>query len=439
MRMYLNIFFLLFVFGCNTPQSRHKAEQSAELSTSATLFEAIANKKHNITKFPSEWDSGKLQQYTEQEIVELQFDDLKQEVDVQFFSSNEPFLTKANDSTDFFIYYKLTNGDELEKILRITRKDGFEEISLAFSGGDGQDDFSMISEFINDSTFLQIEINDLTLVDNTHSTVHSIDSVVEVFQYDSTFKFRLLHTDTFHFIREHPIYHKELKDSIFKVWSLPFEMNNLSCQWGYQVKYTSDTHENDTTIQVDLLSQKLLDFRSKKPLLQLDLDHFLFVFSPADIAILDQNDFKHTSTSGAFSYPVPYSYTNQNIDVNQNGYDDFRFLTEIGAAGANTSYATYLYDPNTHVFRYSPIFSGYNIEYDADKNRISSFTKAGYQDLHYTFTNLKPNRIDVEFVEKVRHFGDTVYYEMLIENELIEQEKLYLLNNENVFNFLKRN
>src|SRR5690606_1147599 len=200
----------------------------------------------------------------------------------------------------------------------------------------------------------------------------------------------------------------------------------------------NETDEKSTDVFVSLLGQKLINFKTKKVLLNLDLDDFFFIFSPVDISILDNNNFENRTTGNLITYPAPYSYTNDSLDINKDGFYDFQFLTEIAAAGANTYYKVYLFNPKNNQFDYSEVFSDYNIKYDLDKNRTSSFMKSGAGNYYYQFKNLKKNRKDVEFVENVHHYSDTIFYEKLINDKVVLEKKIILGEDWNWEKYLER-
>lgn len=240
------------------------------------------------------------------------------------------------------------------------------------------------------------------------------------------------------FLQNNPFYNKNLKDKTFKLWSEPFTINGMNCVWEYKVKYTNETDEKSTNIFVNLLEQKLINFKTKELLLNLDLDDFFFIFSPVDISILDNNNFEHSTTGNFITYPAPYSYNNDNLDINKDGFYDFQFLTEIAGAGTNTYYKVYLFNPKNNQFDYSEVFSDYNIEYDSNKNRTSSFMKSGAGNYYYQFKNLKKNKKDVEFVENVHHYSDTIFYEKLINDKVVLEKKIILGEDGNWEKYLER-
>ena len=173
-------------------------------------------------------------------------------------------------------------------------------------------------------------------------------------------------------------------------------------------------------------------------LLDLDLEQFHFIYNPINIDILDHNNFTNRTTGKYVTYPAPYSYTNESLDVNRDGKFDFKFLTERAGGGANESHITYLFNPNSKSFEFSELFSGMNLEYNFEKNRISGFGKSGVNNYYYRYINLKSNKKEVAFIETVQHYGDTIFYKKLVEDKIIEEKKVVLGEYENFRDHLER-
>ncbi|WP_375334251.1 hypothetical protein [Flagellimonas sp. C4] len=344
-------------------------------------------------------------------------------------------MSEKKDSISFLIYFKHTYGDQLEKILRVKRPDSIFDITLAMSGGDGQDTYTISTEFVNDSIFKKTFKHEQTEKDNTHLMAYGIDSIITTYKYNMGFDLKEIKKDSFHIYKELPIFHKNLIGKSFKVRSLPFEINGLNCQWEYIVRYSESINSKSEKILVDLLGQKLVEFTTERVLLDLDLDQFYFVYNPIDLSSLDYNKniFRNKARKAM------YSYTNDSTDINLDGHYDFKFFTESAGGGANESYLTYLFHPELRVFELSEIFSGANLTFDADKNRISTWGKSGVDNYFYRYINLKPNRKDIEFIETAHRYGDTIFYEKNVDSVVVLKKKLLLDNTDGWESWLERN
>ena len=167
-----------------------------------------------------------------------------------------------------------------------------------------------------------------------------------------------------------------------------------------------------------------MKFSPREYILDLDLSKFIYL-PPKSIAELEYNKYPDSSIDNL-------------KDVNSDNYTDIQFMTEHAGGGANIGYATYLFNSKNEKFEYSEVFSGYNIEYDAEKNRISSFGKGAVNDYYYTFKNLEPNRKDIEFTENIRHYGDTIFYRKMIDEKVVKEMKIVLGEYENWEKYLQR-
>lgn len=249
-------------------------------------------------------------------------------------------------------------------------------------------------------------------------------------------KIRVVDLNSFLYVN--PNFDESQKGKIFNVWSTLFEINNLQCKWEYDAMYLKETNENSREILVDLMAQKLIDIKTKDVLLELNLKEFFFLYNPIPLSILDNNNFTNRSVGKYVTYPAPYSYTNDNLDVNEDGYFDFKFLTENAGGGANIAYVTYLFNPKNRQFELSKPFSGYNIRYDPQKNRISSFGKSSVYDYTYVVKNLKSNKRDIDFIENIRRYGDTIYYKKSVNGKVVEEKQIVLEEYENWRKYLER-
>ncbi len=434
-KMKIPITFIIFfvLFGCkNHPNSENKSFIEPKIDTlekkkTESIFDLITNKKESPKNFPDNishrFDYSK--RFSKKEIIILNLDTTKIGSNEYYILTNQLFLKRQIDSIPFIIYYKHQYGDQFEKILRIIKKDTVFDLTLSMKGGDSFSQ-SISTEFVNDSIFIETFIHRQTAIDNTHLMTYATDSIVKKYKYNGEFEFKEIKKDSFHIYKEYPTYHKNLKGKVFKTWGSPFTINGIQCKWEYEVMYTDEANENSKDLLVNLISQKIINIKTRKPILDLDLSTFAYN-PPKNIIDLEYNN-KYLQSA-----------YDEIKDINSDGHNDIQFLTEIAAAGANTGYASYLYNPTKKIFEYSEIFSGYNIEYNSEKNRISTFGKSGVDDYYYSFINLKENRKDVAFIERLHHYFDTIFYKKIINQKIVEEKKVVLGEYEGWTKYLERN
>ena len=288
----------------------------------------------------------------------------------------------------------------------------------------------------NEMVIITDTFNNRIVEEKSNLYLKTYDSIVITRKLDE--KLKILSLDTFHITRKYSIFHKYLRDSIFYIKSQSFEINDIKCKWEYEVKYTDSTDEKSSKILVALLDQKLVNLKTMEYILNLDLKQFYFIYSPVDITILDNNDFTNKYIGSFVIYPAPYGYTNDSLDINKDGFHDFQFLTEHAGGGANIGYTTYLFNPTNKNFEYSEVFSGYNIKYDSEKNRISTFNKGGVDNYYYSYTNLKQDRKEIAFIERVHYRGDTIYYKKLVDDKIVKEKRIIFEEYENSWKYLER-
>lgn len=332
----------------------------------------------------------------------------------EYFSSNESATSRNTSPFHFSIYYKRTQGYNRYKILHIAGDGLSEHIILASEEGDGQEDRVTYSQFADDSTWIEMEVNTTVIVDSEFYYAVRCDSTVRTYHFDERFKMTLAHEETTVYQDGHTIYHPEFEGKEFVVNSSRFGMNGKSYYWRYHVRYHEGTTDSSEIIWVDLLGQDLIDPEKHKTVMEPDLSRMFLNYNPINVNLLsDQYRFDEIHTSQDPDYQISFN-SFMNEDVNADGYTDFSFITEISAAGANTSYDIYLYDPEEDIYDFAPHFSGYNAEYDPAFHRVSTFMKAGGGEYYYTFKNLNPNTGALEFEERVHTRAGTLYYKKWI-------------------------
>lgn len=432
MKTTIKLLILILIFGCKNQTSpkneiiSQKKPTKVQISNeNESIFNLIIRKKESPKSFTDsikrKFDFSK--RYTKKEISSLNLDTTKIRSNEYYLLSDQNFLKRPIDSVSFLIYYKHYYGNRLSKILRIDNTQ-LTDLILAEQQSNGLDSYTVSTEFLNDSIFVKTTNNKRTTKDNTHSMTFEIDSIVTQFKYNKKLQFKEIKQDSFRIKKEQPIFHKDLEGKVFKTWSSPFTINKIQCQWEYEVKYTEEANENPKEPIVDLISQKLITWKTKELLLDLDLSKFVYI-PPKSISQLEYNEYPNSSIDNL-------------RDVNSDNHIDIQFMTEHAGAGANIAYATYLFDSKNKKFEYSEAFSDYNVQYDPQKNRVSSFMKSGVDNYYYHFKNLKENRKDVEFTENLHHYADTIFYTKIINEKVVEEKKIVLKEYENWEKYLER-
>jgi hypothetical protein len=194
------------------------------------------------------------------------------------------------------------------------------------------------------------------------------------------------------------------KDSIFIVKGLPLEVNGVTCYWEYKVKKGSQTNKN-----VSIQKQTLKTCQNNK---------ILFETSNFDEEDNSQFSLKSITNSKVLNVDC--------IDINDDGYCDFKILIERAAAGANETHEVFLFNPKLREFELSEVFSGTNVEYDKEKNRISFMLKMGARMYSFGYTNLNKNKRDIDFVENINQNQDTIVYTKSINKKIIKTKRVIL-------------
>ena len=206
-------------FGCkNQPENKIASSteikiENSENQSTESIFDLIVNKKET-SNFPdsiySKFDFSK--RFTNKEISTLKLDTSKIDLSEYYFMSNQKFLKKQIDSISFLIYYKHQYGDQLEKILRVVRKDSVFDLTLSMQGGDSFSQ-SISTEFINNSTFVSISVNKEKDPD---SNSFYADSIISLYNYMPNLNFKLIQKDSF-----------KIENNIVSKMKIPFgKVNN---------------------------------------------------------------------------------------------------------------------------------------------------------------------------------------------------------------------
>ncbi len=158
-------------------------------------FDLIKNKKENFTSTNT---IRFKKRFGDEELTTLKLDTLSIELNEYYKLEDSPFLTKELNDFRFIVFYRHKYGDETSKILRIENQNNTKDILLAMRGGDS-DSYSVATEFINDSIFVETKIYTETTKDETHLMEYTTDSTITTFRYDSLFNFKELKKTIFNY------------------------------------------------------------------------------------------------------------------------------------------------------------------------------------------------------------------------------------------------
>jgi len=200
------------------------------------------------------------------------------------------------------------------------------------------------------------------------------------------------------------------KDSIFFVKGLSFEVNGIKCYWEFKINKVGQVDKYGNNI---LILNEILRIVSSDKIL----------FETAN-EVENSNNLHNIKTIDYLKTHSTYDLECEDIDLD--GYCDFKILIERAAAGANETYEVYLFNPKNKKFEHSEIFSGTNIEYDSEKNRISTMWKMGGGIYAYGYLNLKKNKKAVDFFEEIYQNQDTIRYTKSIGKKIIKRKRIIM-------------
>lgn len=333
---------LILMFGCKSLTQAKTGAGKAEMQ----IAQVQLNSVYDLMLHRTETAQALKQTFSADVMVNLTDDEKKKYESTGFkdgyYLTNIAFLKSPIEDINCQVYYKISFGDQLEKLVRVHRNDTIFDLSLALIGGDGGQAWYEDTEFLNDSIIQKTCVFKETMIDNQHLMVYATDSIIKKYHYNHEFDLRMIKIDTFHYVQTYPIYHEDLKDSTFKVWSNVFTINGLKCRWEYEVRYTNETTVKSKEILVDLVSQKLVKWPIHETILDLDLALFPDLTSKK-MANLESNNYE----------PL-------NFDVNFDGHTDFQFRDQI-KGGANHMYFVYLFNSKMQRFEFSKVLSGGSI------------------------------------------------------------------------------
>lgn len=221
--------------------------QSLDAHKRETLFNLINNKKETAHNLPKDFDFSK--NYTEKELEALNLDPSKIDANEYYFMSGQKFLKEEVDGLSFLIYYKNFYGNQLEKILRVHRKDTVFDIVLAGRYSNGSDGSTLSTEFTNDFTFKTSLANITTIKDEPSATAIIIDSLFVFYDYNKDLDFVKNRDYSWKFyeeIKENP--ETGEKDTLFQNMNLIGKVQNTEFLSG--ITYTKFNSSLPQTIRL---------------------------------------------------------------------------------------------------------------------------------------------------------------------------------------------
>ena len=412
MRTTIKLIFLIFIFGCKNQTNRKIASlpeiktENSENQSTETIFDLIINKKESPKSFPDsiayKFDFSK--RFTEKEVSVLNLDTTKIDLSEYYFLTNQKFLKKEIDSISFLIYYKHQYGDQLEKILRVNRKDTVFDITLSMQGGDSFSQ-SVSTEFVSDSIFKETfthKVGDIIYSEDNgkHSTYeYYCDSIISRYKYDKFLNLKLLQKDTLQFSKQ--IFYRDNKIlwSNLKAYSKSFDFQGQECVWEYIIP-------NYNSLDGLLYTQNLINNKTKKVILNGQIEESHNEMYSDDINVLFQ-----TNGLNAILDDINFDGENDILIFNRN---------KSGTAGEFTD--VYIFDKKTGSYEFSTFFSGYDCNILKDKKIITYFAKGGGRNYFYKEVHFN-NNSNIKFTNHFRSISISNSNELIYEYEKIVDEK----------------
>ncbi len=197
---------------------------------------------------------------------------------------------------------------------------------------------------------------------------------------------------------------EQVQDTVI-VKSKVFEVNKLKCYWEYMAERlirTTDQEHNLRIIQMQLKEA------GKERLL----------FAPENSPDLSNTFYSMSDLENNGEYVISCE------DKNEDSWCDYEILFERAAAGANTSTNVFLFDPKSGKFEYSQLFSGTNMEYDKDKNMITTFWKMSVDDYVITNTYLKADKKAIDYIIEEQYEADSVTVVKKRDGKIVSRRKV---------------
>jgi hypothetical protein len=309
-------------------------------------FDLIREKNNESDKLPNYYPEKNPDDVTRL----LRLDTMRLAPNTRYWIDEESFLThESADENDsqFTVYYRHTNGDILERILRIENRGKVTKRVLAMRADDPYERLS--SAFVNDSVYREYYKEMEADEDLQELMAYEIDSTVTDYRYDRNFNFTETAKKKWHY-RTEQITKKD--SSVYRRIDVsePFALNNLKVRW--KTVATFPYYEGQKAAYPDV-TYILIDSGGKE--------------------ILQAEQPSMPYYSGG-NFPGPDDF----IDVNLDGNLDFKLYNPDASGSAGSFEDVYLYNPKMGKFEFSELFSGYDISVDVHNRTVSSYGKSGY-------------------------------------------------------------
>lgn len=363
-------------------------------------FDFIQNKKETLKNLLQEIkNSRKLKR---NELYQIGIDSTTIETNENYFIAPDAFLSRENPDGLGLIYYRQKYGDETTKIVRFIGNDTVRKITLGMLGGDS-DSYSMTTEFVNDSIFVQSLVNQETIIDTKDTMGYAFDSIVTKFKYNEKFELDTLSKNTFNYKKiRFERYGKPIESHVF--YSKPFKINNIICNW---ITTTEVIFEDDgTPLKAKNISRKLINSKTKKVIL----------VSQPDMIIGNENNL--------------FDLLSDNFkDLNFDGYLDFSIYNSISSGATHAFYDNYIFNPKTKKFEYCKKLSGGEITIDKTLRTASLYYNMGksYHLEHTIYYDSKGKVLyEEKFIEELLKEKNSDEYYYLKTYEKIKNSKTIL-------------
>lgn len=365
------------------------------------LFNLIRNKKEapdSLPKVPINID-----ELSKTAMLKLGIDPNKVSANERFLLDEKPFLSTSIQYPHFQSYYHSIYGNYLAKVLRIIKKDSTGEIVLSSVVSNGLDGETISTEFVNDSIFVSTEILKKTLRDDTELMEYEYDSIVSKYKYDSVFDFNLISKDTFNYHIE-KITKPKVSFKRLKIYSKPFMFIDKDCSWVYVFM------NSNPSLKYNCYKLSIIDNQTGKIILD---------GSSLDVEMCDYLKNIHLSRA-----TVP-----ELIDVNFDGFGDMMLPNNVKSGSAGSYTDSYIYNDELEVFKYSELYSGYNLVVNKDDKILSQSSKGG-GGLYFEQQILFDNSGNIRHIKKFRTDSDysvdnqkyPIYiYEKIVDGKVIEK------------------
>lgn len=292
-----------------------------------------------------------------------------------YWTEDDHFLDRVSSNDEDYleptIYYRQTNGDVTEKIVFINNNGKKSERVLAMRASDPIDRIS--TEFVNDSIFRETNVSQETAENLQNFMAYEIDSIITDYRYDRNLNFTEIGKKPMHYRIERISENNTLVAEKRIDRSEPFVVNGLKVRWKKSATFT------------------YYDKRKTK-------------FPDINYTLTDEsrNEILQAAQPSMPWYNAGYFLGSENfVDINLDGYADFKIYDPNASGSAGSFENVYLYSPKTKKFEFSEMFSGYDISIDTKSRTISSFGKSGGFNFAITETHLDKNS-KILYVEEYR-------------------------------------